>query len=476
MSHHKPDPNKSVTLTVDGQQVTVPEGTRILEAAQKAGVRIPTICDHPALGKRAVCRICVVECNGRGKLMAACANDAEEGMTIVTNNARILGIRKTIVELLLANHPQECLTCIRSRKCELQSLAERFGIRTPAFRHEALNIRPPETDGEALVRNMNKCIKCGRCVEVCQEVQNVRAINSSHRSVNYEISTPYRQSLSDGACIFCGKCAAICPVGAIYEHDQCDEAWEALNSKQRVAVQITQSVGAVLDDEFGLPAGTITCGKMVTALKYLGFDKIFDAGSFAGMAVKETESELLDRINNHGKSKKLLPLITGSTPGWRSFVEHFYPDLTDHLTGCKNPRQVFAAMVSSSRAVSVSIAPHIAEKFEVKKAALKPAAGGVDIALTAQELGRMIRLAGIDIAALPENPFDSVVFIAGDPSVTANQKMLDFDDVYQGIKETELDLKGTMIKVLTADGLANARIALDSIRSGTCKASLVRLD
>ncbi|MCL1815938.1 MAG: 2Fe-2S iron-sulfur cluster-binding protein [Treponema sp.] len=476
MSHHKPDPNKSITVTIDGRQITVPEGTRILEAAQKAGVHIPTICDHPALGKRAVCRICVVECNGRGKLMTACANDVAEDMIIVTNNARILGIRKMILELLLANHPQECLTCVRNKKCELQSLADRFGIRASPFRHEAERQHPPETDGDVLIRNMNKCIKCGRCVEACQEIQTVRAINSSRRSIHYEISTPYGQTLGSGSCIFCGKCAEVCPVGAIYEHDQSAEVWEVLGSGQRSAAQIVSSAGAVLDDELGLPPGTITPGKMVTALKLLGFEKVFDADSFVSLADKETENNLLDRMKNHGKSKKLLPLITGSTPGWHSFVERFYPELLDHLSNCKSPQQIFAAMVRSSKAISVSITPHIIEKFEVQKAAQNPAADSVDIALTAQEMGRMIRLAGIEIGVLPETPFDSFVFIAGDSFTVMNQNLFDFEDTSQGIKEAELDLKGTMIKVITVDGLARARKVLDSIRSGTCKASLVRLD
>jgi len=330
MSHHKPDPNKNVNLTIDGIPVTVPEGTRILEAARKVDVHIPTLCDHPDLCKRTVCRLCVVECDGRGKLIAACANDVWEGVSIVTHNARLLSIRKMIIELLLANHPQDCLSCIRSTNCTLQSLAADFGIRESPFRHDAADLRPPVTESATLVRDMAKCVKCGRCVEACQEVQTIRAINTSHRGTHYEISAPYGQALADGACVFCGQCAAVCPVGAIYEHDQSAEAWIALNDKdRRVAVQFSPSLSETIDNALNLPAGTATPGRIVTALKRLGFDQVLNAQSFADAATAEEHNELSNRISGGTTPPcPLLPavpravsnLLNNSTPilptGW----------------------------------------------------------------------------------------------------------------------------------------------------------------
>ena len=488
MSHYKPDPNKSVTLTIDGIPVTVPEGTRILEAAQKVKVRIPTLCDHPALGKRAVCRICVVECDGRGKLMAACANYVAEGMNIVTSNARITAIRKMIVELLLANHPQECLTCVRSKKCELQSLAEQFSSTKPLFRNEAMDRQPPKTENGTLVRDMAKCVRCGRCVEACQERQTVRAINSAHRSIEYEICTPYGQDLSGGTCIFCGQCADVCPVGALYEYDQSAEVWEALyNSDKHVVAQIGAQAGRILDDEFGLPPGTITNGAMVSALKHMGFNKVFDAGFFAGLTRKEEYSELLARLKNNGQPGKPLPLIISESPDWLYFTEKFYPDLVNHLPLRESPQSKFGTMAKASESglsgldpakiTPVSVVPGISEKYEAQR--LGMGANGsrhVDIALTVKELARMIRLAGIDLKALPESPFDSVNGdSATDDPFTALSR-LDFTEVDQGLKEAELDLDGSKIKVLAVNGLANARKVMDSIRKGECKAALVEVN
>ena len=505
MSHHSPDPNIMVNLTIDGIPVTVPEGTTILEAARKIGIHIPVLCDHPDLKKRAVCRICVVECDGAGKLKAACANDVWEGVKVVTNSAKIQAIRKTIVELILADHPQDCLTCIRNQKCELQALALQFGIKELTFPKTAAAAKP-NIDTSTIVRDMAKCVKCGRCVEVCQEVQTVRAINTAHRSVKYEITTPYDQELIEGPCVYCGQCTAVCPVGALYENDQTDKVWAAIDDPGRhVVVQTAPAVRVALGDEFGLPKGAITTGKMVTALKRLGFDKVFDTDFSADVTILEEGNELLNRLKNGGK----LPMITSCSPGWINFTEVFFPDLTEHLSTCKSPQQMFGALAKTYYAekakidpatiTSISIMPCVAKKFEAQRPEMNDSGyQDVDVVLTTRELARMIKLAGIDFVNLPESDFDRVMGDSTGAAVifgTSGGVMeaalrtvyevvtgetlgsLDFDSVrgHQGIKKVEVDLKGTKVKILVANGLSNARAVMESIRDGKCDATFVEV-
>jgi NADH-quinone oxidoreductase subunit G/NADP-reducing hydrogenase subunit HndD len=505
MSHHKPDPNVSVNLTIDGIPVTVPEGTTILEAARKIGIHIPVLCDHPDLKKRAVCRICVVECDGGGKLKAACANDVWEGVKVVTNSAKIQAIRKTIVELILADHPQDCLTCIRNQKCELQQLAIQFGLKDLTF-PKADVASKPNIDTNVIVRDMAKCVKCGRCVEVCQEVQTVRAINTAHRSLEYEITTPYDQELIEGPCVYCGQCTAVCPVGALYENDQTDKVWAAIDdAKRHVVVQTAPAVRVALGDEFGLPKGAITTGKMVTALKRLGFDKVFDTDFSADVTILEEGNELLHRLQNGGK----LPMITSCSPGWINFAEVFYPDLVEHLSTCKSPQQMFGALaktyyaqlaqIDPATVTSVSIMPCVAKKFEAQRPEMNSSGfQDVDVVLTTRELARMIKLAGLDFANLPESDFDRVMGDSTGAAVifgTSGGVMeaalrtvyevvtgetlgsLEFDSVrgHQGVKTVEVDLKGTKVKILVANGLANARQVMESIRDGKCDATFVEI-
>jgi len=460
MSHHQPDPNKSVTLTIDGIPVTVPEGTRILEAAKKANVNIPTLCEHPDLCKRALCRICVVEADGRGKLIAACANDVWEGVSIVTTNQRLLNIRKTIIELILANHPQECLSCIRNKKCELQSLALNFGVGGSLFEND-VGERPPQIESETLVRNMDKCVKCGRCVEVCQEVQTIRAINTSHRSHEYEISTPYKQALEESFCTFCGKCAEACPVGAIYEHDQTAEVRAALAAGQKAIAQISPALAAAVNDELALAADTITAGKLVTAIKLLGFEKVYDAAIAANAVNSEIEGEVQKRGNGSREKPQVtakLPVISGCSAGADKFVKNFYPDLADHLTTVKSPRRYFASVIKSNYAkeagldsssvTSVSFLPCLAHKYG---AGIKDEN---DFALTAGELARMLKLAGIVVETLPEKAFDSV----------------NVDLPKQGSC-----LQASLVKKETIHGYAQARKVMEAICEGKCDAEWVEI-
>jgi NADP-reducing hydrogenase subunit HndD len=442
---------KNVTLAIDGVSVTVPEGTTILEAARKVHVKIPTLCDHPDLCKRAVCRICVVENDGRGKLLASCAHNAEEGMNIVTNNSRIFGIRKTIIALILTSHPHnDCLACMRNTKCELQSLAGIYSTSKSPFPKNLLNQNsqgPKEISCNALVRDMDKCIKCGRCVEACQEIQTVRAINTSGRSADYAICTPYDQALSNSPCVFCGHCAEVCPVGAIYEHDQSAEAWALLNQKkQNMVIKVSQSAAQAVCAELGFPTGNITIGKIITGLRQMGFSGVYDAKMFESKSASEEAAELNKRI----KSSSLLPMISVCSAACTKFVKDFYPDLANHLSEAKSPEQNFKDYVDNgndTQKTCVSIAPCIAKKYKAQSSK--------EIVLTVRELARLICLSGINLSTVQESAFNPFTGKA--------------DILRMKTKSKEPN------KLLEVNSLANARKALDSIRSGNCDAAYVRI-
>ena len=460
---HKPDPSKNVNLTIDGIPVTVPEGTRILEAAKTVNINIPVLCEHPDLCKRALCRICVVECDGRGKLAAACANDVWEGVKIVTINQRLVNIRKTIIEMILANHPQNCLNCIRNQNCELQALAQKYGIVSSSFENEAQEGLTPVIECHTIVRDMAKCVRCARCVEACQEVQTIRAINTSRRSHEFEISTPYKQALKDISCVFCGQCASVCPVGAIYGYDQSAAVKAAIDNKAvKTIAQVPSSLAPVLDKELGLAQGTITAGKMIAAIKLLGFDKVYDAEVAANIARSEICREIQARKNDadgaefqgllsiHGLLSR--PLISGCCEGVSRFISQFYPDLADNIASAKSPRRIFAESLKSEYAekeglqlsgvTSVSFVPCIAQKYTEES-------DKTDFALNAAELARMIKLAGILFETLPEESFDSL-----------NRDLPDQDNYIQ--KET-------------VRGYAQARKVMESINRNECTARWVEI-
>ena len=462
MEHHQ---NEKVNFTIDGIPVTAPAGTTIMEAAKKINVDIPTLCDYPDLCKRALCRLCVVECDGKGKLMAACATEVWEGVSIETNTFRILNIRKTILELLLANHPDECLSCIKNRNCELQKFAIIYGIRGSSYKHVG-QPKPRKVSAETMAMDMGKCVKCGRCVEICQELQGIGAINSSHRSNNYKISTPYAQDLNEGPCVFCGRCVASCPVGAIYHHDQTKEVRDALNDREKfAAAQVAPSAAAALAVEAGLPPGSVTTGKITGALKTLGFKKVYDADFSADLAIREKANELAKRLKNNGK----LPVITSCSSGWMNFIKHEFPELIDNHLPYINTELSFGSFAKKNlsnaetdpeKIIPVSFGPCLARKY------------GVKYSLILAELVQLMFTKGIEIQSQQEEQFDEFEKPADDPSFSALRTVLRNKNP-ECITETEINMDGKKIKILTVNGIANARKVMETIREGKCDAALV---
>ncbi len=486
-----------VSVTVDGQKVEVPKGSTILEAAQKAGIKIPTLCHHEDLKVNAMCRICVVEVVGARTLQTACSQPVTDGMVIITNSPTVRQARKMNLELLLSNHPQDCLNCVRNQRCELQALADQLGVRAQSFPTPKWPEYPKDESTPALVRDPDKCILCRRCVEVCHEVQGVGAIGPANRGMETQILPAGGENLNDVACVLCGQCSLVCPVGAIYEQDHTERVWAALaDPEKHVVVQTAPAIRVSIGEEFGLEPARVTTGKLVAALRRLGFDRVFDTDFTADLTIIEEGHELIERLNNGGT----LPMITSCSPGWIKYIEHFYPEYLDHLSTCKSPQQMFGALAKTYYAEKagidpkniyvVSIMPCTAKKFECGRPEMS-ASGypDVDAVLTTRELGKMLRQAGIDFNQLPEEQFDDpfgittgagVIFGASGGVMEAALRTVyevvtkeplpsvDFTAVrgIEGIKEAEVDLKGTKVKVAVANGLANARQLMELIKAG----------
>lgn len=485
-----------VNITINGRSVQVDKKMSLLEAIRSQGIKIPTLCYHPDLRPDGSCRLCVVEVKGVRSLVASCVYPVSEGMEVWTNTKRVLDARKTVVELLLANHPQDCLTCARNMTCELQKVANELGvreIRVEGEKSEAL----PDLANPSLMRDPNKCIKCGRCVRMCGEVQSVNALGFANRGFETTVVPAFNMSLDQMACTYCGQCAKVCPTGAIVPKDDTQHVWRAINNPDlHVVVQTAPAVRVALGDALGLPAGSIVTGKMVAALRRIGFDKVFDTNFAADVTIMEEGTEFLNRLRNGGT----LPLITSCSPGWINFSELFYDDLLDHLSTTKSPQQIFGALVKSfyaermelepSQIYSVSIMPCTAKKAEASRADIN--AGDirdVDCVLTTAELAAMIKQAGIDFENLPEENFDSplgkstgaaVIFgVTGGvmeaalrtvvTKITGKQlEKLDFTEVrgMEGIKEASLPINDLTVKVAVASGLGNARKLMDKLRAG----------
>ena len=489
----------TVKITIDGREYNVPKDSTVLEAAKSVGVKIPTLCYHPELRLEGACRVCVVEVKGGRSLVASCVYPVNEGMEVTTNSKKVRDARKNVVELLLANHPEDCLSCQRNLNCELQTIASDLGVRDIKFTGEKAQYEIDDTN-PSLIRDPNKCIKCGRCVRACSEIQGLSVYSFVNRGFESIVAPAFNLGLKDVACTFCGQCAVVCPTGAIVERDNTADVWAAINDPTKhVIVQTAPATRVGLGEALGLPAGSAVTGKMVEALKRLGFDKVFDTNFTADLTIMEEGTEFIGRVTNGG----VLPMITSCSPGWVNFIELKYPDLLPHLSTAKSPQQMFGALAKTFYAekagldpkdiVSVSIMPCTAKKFEAARPEMTSNQGGyrdVDYVLTTRELGRMIKQAYIDFNNLPESQYDApmgigtgaaVIFGATGGVMEAALRTvavvvsgkelenIEFKDVrgLTGIKEALIPvMEGLTVKVAVAHTLSNAAKLLDKIRAG----------
>ena len=486
-----------VNLTIDGQKVQVPEDSTILEAARQAGIKIPTLCYLKEINQLGACRVCLVEIEKVRGLKTACVYPVAEGMVVRTNTAEVREARKAVVELILSNHPFECLTCDRNTKCELQALAKQLGITDVRFQGENTVFKRDQSSA-AIVRDPDKCVLCRRCVSVCQQIQGVGVLGTTERGFASIIAPPFQQLLNETDCVYCGQCVNVCPVGAITEKDDTDLVWAALqDSRRHVVVQTAPAVRAALGEEFGYPIGTSVTGQMVAALRKLGFDKVFDTDFTADLTIMEEGHEFLERLQTEGK----LPLITSCSPGWVKFCEHNYPEFLDNLSTAKSPQQMFGALaktyyaqkmgVNPADVFSVSIMPCTAKKFEKERPELGDSGfADVDAVLTTRELAKMIKMAGINFRELPWEKYDEPLGISTGAGlifgvtggvmeaalrtvyeVVAGKTLekVDFVEVrgLEGVKEAVVTIPSLGdVRVAVAHGLGNAKKILEKVKAG----------
>jgi NADP-reducing hydrogenase subunit HndD len=486
-----------VNIKINNMPLSVPKGISILEAARMAGIEIPTLCYLKKINEIGACRICMVEVKGARSLVTACVYPVNEGMEIFTNTERVRKSRKTTLELILSTHDRKCLSCVRSGTCELQQLCKEFGVDDEGRFDGANPVHEYDDSAIHMIRDNGKCILCRRCVAACQ-AQHISVIGANARGFDTHIGSAFERPLDSVACVSCGQCIVNCPTGAIYEKDDTAKVLEAINDPEKfVVVHTAPSIRVTLGECFGMHIGTNVQGKMVAALRRLGFDKVFDTDFGADLTIVEEANEFLGRVQNGG----VLPMITSCSPGWIKYCEHYYPDMLDHLSTCKSPQQMSGAIIKTWYAekmgidpkdiVVVGIMPCTAKKFETKRD--DQAASGypdVDYSLTTRELGRMIESAGIYFKHLPDEEFDNplgdstgaaVIFGATGGVMEAalrtaveklsgeELKSLDFTEVRgtDGIKEASYTVNGMEVKVCVVSGLANANTIMEKVKNGT---------
>ena len=497
-----------INLTIDQEPIQVPAGTTVLKAAEQLGIHIPRLCYHPNLSLEGACRVCVVQVEGFNHFLTACGQEVWEGMEIQTNSPQIRQARRDIIELLLDNHPMDCQTCDRDGQCELQRQAYRLGIRERLFEGKRKHY-PVDDSSESVVRTPEKCILCGRCVRVCEEVQGVHNLSQHGRGFETVVGPANLANMDDSACIMCGQCINVCPTAAFLEKDHTERVWEALSAPRgtkHVVVQPAPSIRAAIGECVGMPIGTPVTGKLVTALRRLGFDAVFDTNFGADLTIIEEANEFLNRVKNGGP----LPLITSCSPGWVNFLEKFYPEMIPFTSTCKSPMSMLSTLMKTYYAEKkglkpeeiyvVGIMPCVAKKFEASRPEHAMADGTpyTDAVLTTRELAWMIKSYGIDFVNLPDGEFDRPLGISSGAADifgatggvmeaalrTAAVKLtgeelgpLQFDDVrgVTGLKEATIHIAGIDVNIAVSNGLTNAKTLLDLVKNSGKQYHLIEI-